>query len=94
MTAATPPALTSAARPPASPTDLFLVFNGLALRGFGGVLPFAQRTLVEQRAWMSNDQFVEMLRPHYDGRIVVGDIGPVVGTHAGRGTIGVAFQER
>ncbi len=40
------------------------------------------------------DQFVEMLRPHYDGRIVVGDIGPVVGTHAGRGTIGVAFQER
>jgi len=40
---------------------LFLVFNGLALRGFGGVLPFAQRTLVEQRAWMSNDQFVEML---------------------------------
>jgi len=61
MTAATPPALTPAGRPPASPTDLFLVFNGLALRGFGGVLPFAQRTLVEQRAWMSNDQFVEML---------------------------------
>ncbi len=37
------------------------------------------------------DQFVEMLRPHVDGRIVVGDIGPVVGAHAGRGTIGVAF---
>jgi DegV family protein with EDD domain len=37
------------------------------------------------------DQFVEMLRPHYDGEIVVGDIGPVVGTHAGRGTIGVGF---
>jgi DegV family protein with EDD domain len=37
------------------------------------------------------DQFVGMLRPHVDGRIVVGDIGPVVGAHAGRGTIGVAF---
>jgi DegV family protein with EDD domain len=37
------------------------------------------------------DQFVEMLRAHYDGEIVVGDIGPVVGTHAGKGTIGVSF---
>ena len=56
-----PPGAAPAALPPASPTDLFLVFNGLALRGFGGVLPFAQRTLVEDRAWMSNDEFVEML---------------------------------
>lgn len=48
-------------QPPASPSALFLVFNGLALRGFGGVLPYAQRTLVEDRAWMSNDEFVEML---------------------------------
>lgn len=38
------------------------------------------------------DAFVEMLQPHYQGQIVVGDIGAVVGTHAGRGTIGVAFQ--
>ena len=37
------------------------------------------------------DRFVDMLRPHVDGEIVVGDIGPVVGAHAGRGTIGVAF---
>ncbi len=40
------------------------------------------------------DQFVEMLAPHYSGQIVVGDIGAVVGSHAGRGTIGVAFQVR
>ncbi len=40
------------------------------------------------------DHFVEMLRPHYNGDIVIGDIGPVVGTHAGRGTIGIAFQVR
>ena len=40
------------------------------------------------------DEFVEMLRPHVAGEIVVGDIGPVVGSHAGRGTIGVAFFAR
>lgn len=39
------------------------------------------------------DQFVEMLRPYAPADIVVGQIGPVIGTHAGRGTIGVAFQE-
>ena len=37
------------------------------------------------------DQFVAMLRPHYGDNIVVGEIGPVVGSHAGRGTIGLAF---
>jgi DegV family protein with EDD domain len=40
------------------------------------------------------DAFVAMLQPHVDGEIVVGDIGPVVGSHAGRGTIGVAFFTR
>lgn len=38
------------------------------------------------------DEFVAMLRPLHDGEIVVGQIGPVIGTHAGRGTIGVAFN--
>jgi DegV family protein with EDD domain len=38
------------------------------------------------------DEFVEMLRPYAPGEIVVGEIGPVIGTHGGRGTIGVAFQ--
>jgi DegV family protein with EDD domain len=40
------------------------------------------------------DLFVDMLQPLYHGDIVVGDIGPVIGTHAGRGTIGVAFHEQ
>lgn len=40
------------------------------------------------------DEFVAMLKPYYAGEIVVGEIGPVVGTHAGRGTIGVAFSTR
>jgi DegV family protein with EDD domain len=39
------------------------------------------------------DAFVDMLRPYYDGDIVVGEIGPVIGTHGGRGTIGVGFHE-
>lgn len=39
------------------------------------------------------DAFVDMLRPHYSGEIIVGEIGPVIGTHGGRGTIGVAFHE-
>lgn len=40
------------------------------------------------------DQFVDMLRAHHTGEIVVGEIGPVIGSHAGRGTIGVAFNVR
>jgi DegV family protein with EDD domain len=40
------------------------------------------------------DEFVDMLRPYHSGEIVVGEIGPVIGTHAGRGTIGVAFDVR
>ena len=39
------------------------------------------------------DEFVDQLRPYFDGEIVVGQIGPVVGAHAGRGTIGVAYHE-
>lgn len=40
------------------------------------------------------DEFTAMLQPHYPGEIVVGEIGPVIGAHAGRGTIGVAFSVR
>ena len=39
------------------------------------------------------DQFLALLAPHYpDDQIVVGDLGAVVGAHAGPRTIGVAFQ--
>lgn len=38
------------------------------------------------------DEFVQMLQPFAPDEIVVGEIGPVIGTHGGRGTIGVAFQ--
>ena len=38
--------------------------------------------------------FVEQVRAITGGDVLVGDIGPVVGSHAGQGTIGVAFQVR
>ena len=40
------------------------------------------------------DMFVDRLRPIYAGDIVVGDIGAVIGTHTGPGTIGVVYQRR
>ena len=36
--------------------------------------------------------FVDQLRPLVSGDIVIGDIGPVIGTHAGRGAIGLIYQ--
>ncbi len=46
---------------PASPTALFVAFNRLALQGFGGVLPVAQRELVERLGWITREQFLELL---------------------------------
>lgn len=46
---------------PASLRELFFAFNRLALQGFGGVLPVAQRELVERHRWLTRDEFVEML---------------------------------
>lgn len=50
-----------AARRPASPAHLFLAFSRLALRGFGGVLPWAQRTIVDEERWMTDREFVDLL---------------------------------
>ncbi len=46
---------------PASLAELFTAFSRLALQGFGGVLPVAQRELVERLRWVSREQFLEML---------------------------------
>ena len=49
--------------PPLEPrpslATLFLAFSGVAIVGFGGVLPFARRMLVEQRKWMTAEEFNE-----------------------------------
>lgn len=44
---------------PRSKTDLFVSFTFLALQGFGGVLAVVQRVLVEEKRWLTREQFVE-----------------------------------
>lgn len=36
---------------------LFLGFTAVGLSGFGGVLPFARRMLVDERQWMTGEEF-------------------------------------
>jgi chromate transporter len=42
-------------------SELFFAFLGLALTGFGGVMPWARRMLVEQRRWLTEEKFAEDL---------------------------------
>jgi len=44
---------------PSSVTELFIAFSWLALQGFGGVLAIVQRELVENKQWLSTEEFVE-----------------------------------
>ena len=44
---------------PSSVTELFIAFSWLAIQGFGGVLAIVQRELVENKKWLSTEEFVE-----------------------------------
>ena len=46
---------------PHSQGAMFWVFTRLALQGFGGVLPVAQRELVEREHWLGREEFLAML---------------------------------
>jgi chromate transporter len=46
---------------PSGPADLFIAFSKLALSGFGGVMPFAYRDLVERRKWIEAREFAGLL---------------------------------
>jgi chromate transporter len=48
-----------AAAPPPGVTELFLAFAKMSLAGFGGVLVWARRAIVEQHRWMTPDEFNE-----------------------------------
>lgn len=48
-------------RQPKSPAELFGAFTRMALMGFGGVLPVAQRELVDRLGWLQTQEFAEML---------------------------------
>lgn len=41
--------------------QLFLGFFSIGLSGFGGVLPLAHRMLVQQRRWLDEEEFTELL---------------------------------
>ena len=46
---------------PASCHALFWAFAWIGLSGFGGVLPWLRRVLVEQKKWMAPSEFTELL---------------------------------
>ena len=46
---------------PASCRILFWTFAWIGLSGFGGVLPWVRRVLVEQKKWMTPAEFTELL---------------------------------
>ena len=48
-------------KPVPSLSALFLGFLVTGLCGFGGVLPWARRTVVERRRWLSAGEFAELL---------------------------------
>src|ERR1700760_2789804 len=58
-----PPAAVSApdipTSPPPSLTALFIAFAKMSLAGFGGVLVWARRGIVDQHKWMTADEFNE-----------------------------------
>jgi chromate transporter len=41
--------------------ELFLTFSRIALSGFGGVMFWARRSLVERERWLTEQQFVQLL---------------------------------
>ncbi|HXZ55783.1 MAG TPA: chromate transporter [Burkholderiales bacterium] len=47
--------------PPPGIADLFIRFTQVGISGFGGVMPWARRMLVEERRWLSAEEFNEAL---------------------------------
>ena len=57
MSDASPPA----DRPAPSVAEIFLGFFTIGVCGFGGVLPWARRTILETRRWLTPAEFTEIL---------------------------------
>jgi len=55
--------LPPAAAPPPAPNlrELFLSFVLISAMGFGGVLPWARRMIVERRRWLTESEFLDLL---------------------------------
>jgi chromate transporter len=46
---------------PVSSSELFFGFLKIGLSGFGGVMPFARRMIVDERRWLSEAEFLDVL---------------------------------
>lgn len=46
-------------RPPPTVWSMFVAFSLASLSGFGGVMPFARRMIVDERRWMTQEEFNE-----------------------------------
>src|ERR1700681_4664174 len=59
--AETQAAPSSSSPPPVRPTlgELFIAFATISLSGFGGVLAWSRRMMVEERQWLTPEQFNE-----------------------------------
>ncbi|EJN13741.1 chromate transport protein ChrA, partial [Bradyrhizobium sp. YR681] len=57
--AAQEPDITAVHTPPPSLAELFVAFARMSLAGFGGVLVFARRAIVDRHRWMTADEFNE-----------------------------------
>jgi chromate transporter len=44
-----------------TPRQIFIGFSKIGMSGFGGVLPWARRTLVEKEKWITAEEFSAML---------------------------------
>lgn len=44
-----------------TPKQLFIGFSKIGISGFGGVLPWARRSIVEQEKWISSEEFNALL---------------------------------
>src|SRR5580692_4843165 len=59
--AETPPPSSTPAPQPVQPSigELFITFATISLSGFGGVLAWSRRMMVEERRWLTPEQFNE-----------------------------------
>jgi chromate transporter len=60
-TSAAPPEAEQSVAPPRSLGELFLGFLWIGARSFGGVMPWAYRTMVEERRWLTPADFTETI---------------------------------
>jgi chromate transporter len=51
------PSMAAPQQPPPTLAELFVTFVTISLSGFGGVLAWARRMMVEQRKWLTAEQF-------------------------------------